>query len=199
MLKLTRKLFALQPDVRYAEFHERALFNHILGSMDASDGATCYMVPVGSGVRREYADMHRSFTCCVGTGMESHALHGLGLYYEAGDQAVGQPLRAVDGAVGSRGRQARRWTTTFPEGDAATLTLDVAGAEGVHARAAPAVVGRRRLRGARQRQADRACASQPGSYVDDHAHLEDRRHRLADAAEDAAARSAARQPEDAPR
>ncbi len=68
MLKLTRQLFALQPDIRYAEFHERALFNHILGSMDSDDGATCYMVPVGSGVRREYADMHRSFTCCVGTG-----------------------------------------------------------------------------------------------------------------------------------
>ena len=68
MLKLTRKLFAIQPDVRYAEFHERALFNHILGSIDPSDGATCYMVPVGRGVRREYADMQRSFTCCVGTG-----------------------------------------------------------------------------------------------------------------------------------
>ena len=44
------ELFALQPDIRYAEFHERALFNHILGSMDTDDGATCYMVPVGSGV-----------------------------------------------------------------------------------------------------------------------------------------------------
>ena len=100
MLKLTRKLFALQPDVKYAEFHEQALFNHILGSMDPTDGATCYMVPVGRGVRREYADMNRSFTCCVGTGMESHALHGLGLYYEAGSRAVGQSLCAVDGAVG---------------------------------------------------------------------------------------------------
>jgi DUF1680 family protein len=84
MLKLTRRLFALQPDIRYAEFHEQALFNHVLGSMDPADGATCYMVPVGRGVQREYADMRRSFTCCVGTGMESHALHGLGIYYESG-------------------------------------------------------------------------------------------------------------------
>src|SRR5262245_60537069 len=30
MLKLTRDLFAVRPDVKYAEFHERALFNHIL-------------------------------------------------------------------------------------------------------------------------------------------------------------------------
>ena len=84
MLKLTRRLFALEPDIRYAEFHERALLNHILGSMDPADGTTCYMVPVGRAVRREYQDLSRSFTCCVGSGMESHALHGLGIYYESG-------------------------------------------------------------------------------------------------------------------
>ena len=123
MLKLTRKLFALQPDIRYAEFHERALFNHILGSMDTDDGATCYMVPVGSGVRREYADMHRSFTCCVGTGMESHALHGLGLYYESGDKLyvnVYAPSTAQWEAAGVK----LTMDTGFPEGETATLKLD---------------------------------------------------------------------------
>jgi hypothetical protein len=28
-LKLTRELFSVEPDTRYADFHERALFNHI--------------------------------------------------------------------------------------------------------------------------------------------------------------------------
>jgi uncharacterized protein len=123
MLKLTRKLFALQPDIKYAEFHERALFNHILGSMDSDDGATCYMVPVGSGVRREYADMHRSFTCCVGTGMESHALHGLGLYYESGNKLfvnIYAPSTVQWDAAGIK----LTMETTFPEGENATLTLD---------------------------------------------------------------------------
>jgi uncharacterized protein len=123
MLKLTRKLFALQPDVRYAEFHEQALFNHILGSMDPEDGATCYMVPVGAGVRREYADMQRSFTCCVGTGMENHALHGLGLYYESGDRLwvnVYAPSTARWDAAGI----GLDMQTSFPDGDTATLTLD---------------------------------------------------------------------------
>ena len=83
MLKLTRRLFALEPEVKYAEFHERALFNHILGSIDSGEGAMCYMVPVGRAVRREYQEMSRSFTCCVGTGMENHALHGDGIYYES--------------------------------------------------------------------------------------------------------------------
>ena len=123
MLKLTRMLFAEQPDVRYAEFHEQALFNHILGSMDSEDGATCYMVPVGAGVRREYADMNRSFTCCVGTGMESHALHGLGLYYESGDTLwvnIYAPSTAQWEAAGVRFEM----QTGFPLGDDATMTFD---------------------------------------------------------------------------
>jgi DUF1680 family protein len=86
MLKYTRRLFALQPEMQYADFLERALFNHILASIDPEDGRTCYMVPVGRGVQHEYQEMFRSFTCCVGSGMESHALHGDGIYYESGDK-----------------------------------------------------------------------------------------------------------------
>ena len=44
------------------------------------------MVPVGRGVRREYADMQPVSPAASAPGMESHALHGLGLYYEAGDR-----------------------------------------------------------------------------------------------------------------
>ena len=122
MLKLTRTLFAVQPDGRYAEFHERALFNHILGSMDQTDGATCYMVPVGRAVRREYADMQRSFTCCVGTGMESHALHGLGLYYES-DRRLWVNLYAPSTAQWERAGVTLRMESSFPDGDDARLTL----------------------------------------------------------------------------
>jgi DUF1680 family protein len=86
MLKLTRALFSVEPDIRYADFHERALFNHILSSQDPETGRVCYMLPVGRGVQREYQDMFRSFTCCVGSSMESHALHGFGIYYESGDK-----------------------------------------------------------------------------------------------------------------
>lgn len=120
MIKMTRKLFALHPEMQYAEFHERALFNHILGSIDNEDGRTCYMVPVGRGVQHEYQDMFRSFTCCVGSGMESHALHGEGLYYESGDKLwvnVYAPSTARWEAAGADFVM----ETNFPEGDAATL------------------------------------------------------------------------------
>ena len=86
MLKLTRTLFAIHPDIKYADFQERAVFNHVLASIDSNDGRTCYMVPVGQGVQHEYQDMFRDFTCCVGTSMEDHAILGDGIYYESGDE-----------------------------------------------------------------------------------------------------------------
>jgi len=122
MLKMTRQLFAIDPDIRYAEFEERALFNHILASIDPEDGRTCYMVPVGRGVRHEYQEMFRSFTCCVGSGMESHGLHGDGIYYESGDRLwvnLYVPSTAEWKSAGVNLAMA----TGFPEGDTATLKL----------------------------------------------------------------------------
>ena len=122
MLKLTRRLFALRPDAHYADFHERALFNHVLASIDPRDGRTCYMVPVGRGVSREYQEMMESFTCCVGTGMESHALHGDGLYFESEDRLwvnLYAPSLAEWKSAGVR----LEMETGFPEGETATITV----------------------------------------------------------------------------
>jgi DUF1680 family protein len=122
MLKMTRRLFTFQPEVKYAEFHERALFNHILASIDPEDGRTCYMVPVGRGVRREYQDMSRGFTCCVGSGMESHALHGDGIYYESGDR-LWVNLYAPSTARWEAAGLDLVVETDLPEGESATLKL----------------------------------------------------------------------------
>jgi DUF1680 family protein len=122
MLKLTRRLFALNPDAHYSDFHERALFNHILGSIDPNDGSTCYMVPVGRGVQREYQDMFRSFTCCVGTGLESHAFHGYGIYYESGDK-LWVNLYAPSEAKWAEAGVQLQMKTDFPEGESATVKL----------------------------------------------------------------------------
>jgi hypothetical protein len=129
MLKLTRRLFALRPDAHYADFQERALFNHILASIDPKDGRTCYMVPVGRGVQHEYQQMFRSFTCCVGTGMESHALHGDGIYYESGDMLwvnLYTPSTVEWAPAGVK----LVMDTNLPEGDSATLKLTLESPKG---------------------------------------------------------------------
>lgn len=127
MLKMTRRLFALRPDAEYADFHELALFNHILASQDPEDGWACYMVPVGRGVQHEYErDMlEGGFTCCTGTSMESHALHGHGIYYEHGDRLwvnLYAPSLAEWASAGARVET----KTDFPEGEVATVELTLA-------------------------------------------------------------------------
>jgi len=124
MLKLTRRLFSFRPDAIYADFHERALFNHILASIDPEDGRTSYMVPVGRAVQQEYQNMLQSFTCCVGSGMESHALHGYGIYYESPETLwvnLFAPSSAEFSTLGVR----LKMDTSFPDGDAAAITLAI--------------------------------------------------------------------------
>lgn len=122
MLKLTRRLFSLKPDATYADFHERALFNHVLAGIDDTDGRTSYMVPVGRGVEQEYQDMQHSFTCCVGTGMENHGLHGYGAYYESDDtiyltQFIPSVAKCAEHPV------TLTMETGFPDGDSATIRV----------------------------------------------------------------------------
>ncbi|HEV2196975.1 MAG TPA: beta-L-arabinofuranosidase domain-containing protein [Candidatus Acidoferrum sp.] len=122
MIKMSRTLFSVDPDIRYADFHERALFNHILASQDPEDGRVCYMVPVGRGVQHEYQRQFEDFTCCVGTGMESHALHGYGIYYESGDKlwvSLYAPTRANWEAKGVQ----LEMSTDFPMGESASLRV----------------------------------------------------------------------------
>ncbi|HYG36383.1 MAG TPA: beta-L-arabinofuranosidase domain-containing protein, partial [Clostridia bacterium] len=127
MLKMARTLFALNPDSKYAEFCERALFNHILASIDDQDGRTCYMVPVGRGVTREYQDMFHSFTCCVGSGMESHALHGDGIYYESGDK-LWVNLYVPSTAEWKQKKALLEVQTDMPEGESVRLKLKLTSA-----------------------------------------------------------------------
>jgi DUF1680 family protein len=124
MRKLSRQLFSYRPDAFYADFHERVLFNHILASIDPEAPRTSYMVPVGRGVQQEYQDMQRSFTCCVGTGMESHALHGDGIYFESAD-TVWVNLFVPSTAQLTLGGARLTMETGFPEGESAVLKLDI--------------------------------------------------------------------------
>jgi DUF1680 family protein len=122
MIKMARELFSVDPDIRYADFHERALFNHILSSQDPDDGRVCYMVPVGRGVQHEYQDKFEEFTCCVGTGMESHALHGYGIYYESANKLwvnLYAPTKANWEAAGVQVEM----NTDFPIGEKVALKL----------------------------------------------------------------------------
>lgn len=81
MLKLTRHLFTWTADEKYADFYERALYNHILGSQDPQSSMVCYFMPLEPGAFKLYSTETNSFWCCVGSGFENHAKYGEGIYY----------------------------------------------------------------------------------------------------------------------
>jgi DUF1680 family protein len=85
MLKLTRFLFTRKPDVEYADFYERAMYNHILASQNPDDGMVCYFVPMGSGTHKQFSTPFDDFTCCLGTGLENHSRYGECIYFHDHD------------------------------------------------------------------------------------------------------------------
>lgn len=87
MLKLTRHLFCAKPDVKYSDYYEKALYNHILGQQDPATGMVAYFLPMLAGAHKVYSTPDSSFWCCVGTGFENEAKFGEAIYYHA-DKAL---------------------------------------------------------------------------------------------------------------
>ncbi len=85
MLRLTRHLFTLEPRVRYADFYERALYNHILASQDPATGMFTYFMSLRPGHFKTYSTPEESFWCCVGSGMENHVRYGESIWFESAD------------------------------------------------------------------------------------------------------------------
>lgn len=81
MLKLTRHLFTWEASPQYADFYERALYNHILGQQDPESGMVAYFLPLLPGAHKLYSTAEQSFWCCVGTGFENHSKYGEAIYY----------------------------------------------------------------------------------------------------------------------
>ena len=81
MLKLTRHLFTCTADVKYADYYERALYNHILGTQDTESGMVTYFMSFKPGLFKVYSTPENSFWCCVGTGFENHAKYAESIYY----------------------------------------------------------------------------------------------------------------------
>jgi len=81
LLKLTRQLQEEKPQARYADYIERALFNHILTSIGpAPENGFAYYTPTRPGHYKRYSQPFDAFWCCVGSGMENHARYGSYIY-----------------------------------------------------------------------------------------------------------------------
>jgi len=123
MLKLTRHLFSWQPTSTLADYYERALYNHILASQNPADGMMCYFVPLRMGTKKQFSDSFKTFTCCVGSGMENHSKYTENIYYQGKDGSLYVNL-FIPSTLNwkSAGIQLTQ-QTSYPAADNTTLTI----------------------------------------------------------------------------
>ncbi|HEY9173823.1 MAG TPA: beta-L-arabinofuranosidase domain-containing protein, partial [Verrucomicrobiae bacterium] len=81
MLKLTARLFEREPRPGYADYFERALYNHLLTTVAPDSGAVTYFTPLRGDFRTYLDGTH----CCVGSGIENTARYNEGIYFQQGD------------------------------------------------------------------------------------------------------------------
>lgn len=112
MLKLSRHLFQWEPSAEVADYYERALFNHILASQHPESGRVIYNLSLEMGGFKIYQNPEW-FTCCVGSGMETHSKYGANIYYHNEDELYVSQYMASELNWEDKGVKLRQ-ETTFP-------------------------------------------------------------------------------------
>ncbi|GGN97002.1 beta-L-arabinofuranosidase domain-containing protein [Saccharibacillus kuerlensis] len=124
MLKLTRELFKLSGDPKYADFYENTFLNAILSSQHPHTGMTMYFQPMATGYFKVYSSPFDHFWCCTGTGMESFTKLNDSLYFYGEDdilvhQYISSELDAEEFGLKLTQRSA------LPESDTSLFTVSL--------------------------------------------------------------------------
>lgn len=81
MLKLSKSLYEITGDVKYADYYEETLINAILSSQNPETGMSLYFQPMASGYFKAFGSEFDHFWCCTGTGMENFTKLNDGIYF----------------------------------------------------------------------------------------------------------------------
>lgn len=88
MLKLTRELFKITGEPKYAAYLENAFLNHILASQNPETGMTTYFQSMATGYFKVFSSRWEDFWCCTGSGMENFTKLGDSLIFDDGGAAA---------------------------------------------------------------------------------------------------------------
>ncbi len=85
MLKLSRELFKITGNPKYADYYEGTFINAILSSQNPETGMTTYFQPMATGFFKVYSTAFGHFWCCTGSGMENFSKLGDSIFYQDAD------------------------------------------------------------------------------------------------------------------
>lgn len=122
MLKLTEDLFRVNPLAKYADFYERALYNHILSTQHPENGGYVYFTPARPRHYRVYSSPNEGMWCCVGSGMENHGKYNQFIYTHQKDALYVNLFVASE--LNWRAKKIKiKQQTTFPYEEQTKLTV----------------------------------------------------------------------------
>jgi len=122
MLKLTQSLFRLNPQAKYADYYERAMFNHILSTQHPEHGGYVYFTSMRPAHYRNYSAPNSGMWCCVGTGMENHGKYGEFIYTHTGNSLYVNLFVASELDWKDKNLTIIQ-NTNFPNGETSKLTI----------------------------------------------------------------------------
>lgn len=124
MLKLTEDLHRMDPNnALYADFYERATFNHILSTQHPEHGGYVYFTSARPRHYRNYSVPNEAMWCCVGTGMENHGKYGQFIYTHDGNNSLTVNLYAASELNWEELGVKLRQETRFPYGESSKITI----------------------------------------------------------------------------
>lgn len=123
MLKLSSHVAGWNDQAKVYDFYEKALFNHILGSIDPQTGMTTYFQALEPGRFKVYGTPDNSFWCCTGTGMENHAKYGADIYSHRADGSLQVNLFIPSELSWKDKGLTLKQETDFPTSDTTKLTF----------------------------------------------------------------------------
>ncbi|HEX5859623.1 MAG TPA: beta-L-arabinofuranosidase domain-containing protein [Microbacterium sp.] len=94
MLKLSRALFQVDPDVKYADFYESTYINTILASQNPETGMMTYFQPMTAGYAKVFGRPFDEFWCDHGTATESFTKLGDSIYFRKGSSVYVNQFRS---------------------------------------------------------------------------------------------------------
>jgi uncharacterized protein len=131
MLKLTRELFKITGDAKYADYYEQTHLNEVMAAINPTTGMTSYFKAMGTGYFKVFGQETETFWCCNGTGMENYTKLNDSLYFHNAtdlyvNQYVSSTLNWADKGL------SLEQATDLPLSNKVTFTINSAPADQVN-------------------------------------------------------------------
>ena len=122
MMKLTENLHRRNPEARFADYYEVAMFNHILSTQHPEHGGYVYFTSARPRHYRNYSAPNEAMWCCVGTGMENHGKYGQFVYTHHANALYVNLFVASELNWKEKGLKLRQ-ETQFPYAETSRITI----------------------------------------------------------------------------